>query len=178
MEKQSHSPERNRPQAELSPELAKGPETKRGPEVNAEQLEKKAEQAREAIDKLDVEPKSEDAPKPQAPQHPLSGIGRKLNYQHTMSSLQRQLKPMSRSFSKVIHNPVVETVSEAAGKTVARPSVTLGATTTAVLVGGTLYIVARAYGYQLGGAELILCLIVGGAFGLLIEGAARVLRKP
>src|SRR5688572_17817422 len=34
------------------------------------------------------------------------------NYRQTMVSLRHRLKPANRSFSKIIHNPVVENVSE------------------------------------------------------------------
>jgi hypothetical protein len=97
----------------------------------------RAEAAREIIHKKPErapEPtgQTESAPKPAA----TPRFDPKLNYAHTLAGLQRSLTPLSRGFSKVIHAPVIEKTSEALEKTIARPSVTAGATWTAVIVGG------------------------------------------
>jgi hypothetical protein len=101
----------------------------------------------------------------------------KLNYTHTMNTLRHQLEPMSRNFSKFIHTPIVEKTSEMLENTVARPSVAVGATWTALIVGSTFYLVARHYGYQLSGSELIFSFIVGAFVGLLIEGLVFMFRR-
>jgi hypothetical protein len=138
--------------------------------------EKRAEAAREVINKEPV-PEPEPTPEPAAPRfhHPL--LDHKLNYAQTLASVQRHLKPVSRSFSKLIHTPVVEKTSEALEKTVARPSVVAGATWTALIVGLAFYLTARHYGYQLSGSELLFSFIVGAVIGLALEGLFRLLRR-
>lgn len=106
-------------------------------------------------------------------------LDRAAAYRDTMRSLQRKLKPASRQFSKVIHNPAVERTSEVLGASVARPSVTLGATTTAALVGGGMYWAARHYGFAVSGSELLFGMLLGGILGFLIELAVRAFgRRP
>ncbi len=133
------------------------------------------ESAREQLSKVEEAPAAAEhqvAPRPISP----SGLSRRISYEHTMKSLQRKLSPASRAFSKTIHAPAVEAMSEAAGKTVLRPSVTLGATTTAILIELFLYLSARQYGFQLRGGELWLALLLGGVIGLFIEGIIRTIR--
>jgi hypothetical protein len=142
----------------------------------AENRTEQAEKAREAIAK--VETPRPAAEKEYTPQHrSLSGLDRRLNFRQTMVSMQSRLGPVSRSFSKFIHNPVVERTSDAVGKTIARPSAALGATTTALVVGLILYFTARFYGFSLRGPELVLAFVVGGIIGLLVEAIYKTLRR-
>jgi hypothetical protein len=94
-----------------------------------------------------------------------------------MRSVQQHLSPASRNFSKFIHTPAVEKTSEALEQTVARPSVTLGATWTALIVGGLAYFVARHYGFHLSGSELLFSFIVGAIIGIVGEGVFRVFKR-
>jgi len=143
------------------------------PEDGAE----RAEQAREQISR------NEQAPEPIPAADKESGksfvattLDYVLNYKQTLTSVQQRLRPASRSFSKVIHTQAVERSSEALEKTVMRPSVTLGATWTALIVGGIFYETARYYGYHLSGFEMIAALIGGGILGVVIEGVFRTVR--
>ncbi len=108
-----------------------------------------------------------------APQRPV--LTRELSFKHTMIGLRHRMKPAQRRFSQIIHSPAIEAASEVVGKTVLRPSVSLGATTCALLVGGTLYLFARNYGYPLRGSEILLSLVVGGIIGLLLEALYKTL---
>lgn len=176
MEQQPKGPE----QGEFkSPELEASPEATKGPERSAETPQEKQEQvesARQQVEKL-TQPEQGEAAKEAAPKPKSSGLDRRLSYKETMASIQRHLPTVSRAFSKTIHNPAVEKTSEALGATVMRPSVTLGATSTALLVGGFTYLFAKHYGYGLRGSEIILSLVVGAAIGLLVEGLSKLLRK-
>lgn len=149
-------------------------------ENQSEQPEKgrkhEVEQAREKIQHIEEQrPASESAPSD--PALGRSIISLSANYNNTMASLRHRMKPAERTFSKIIHQPAVEAVSEVVGKTVLRPSVSLGATTCAVIITGTLYILARANGFVLRGSEVLISLVVGAIIGLLIEGIYKSLRK-
>jgi hypothetical protein len=139
---------------------------------------RRAEAAREVIHRQEQQPKHEQTPAAEThKQHPVHRIlNPQLNYAHTLASLQRRLKPAQRTFSKVIHTPVVERTSEALEKTVARPSVTAGAGWTAFAVGLVFYLTARRYGYTLSGSEMIASFFVGGLLGLVLEWLWRGLR--
>lgn len=138
---------------------------------------KQAETARDRIERqAEVQAKtSEDDHKPRAAFHPTK-LDKTASYNETMRSMRRRLKPASRAFSKVIHTPVVEKASEIAGATVFRPSVTLGATATALLLGGSTYLTARHYGFGLSGSEFVLALLAGGLIGLGAEGLSMLFR--
>lgn len=149
-------------------------------EQSAEKPEQQAERAHEArskIEKQAEQPPANEEKAPDKPAHRPTRLDKEVAYKHTLSSLQRQLDPVSRSFSKVIHHPVVDKASEVAGKTVFRPSVTLGATVTALLLVGLVYVVARNYGFALSGSELPLALVAGGLLGFAIEIAAKLLKR-
>ncbi len=161
-------------------EVLKAPERH---EVTAEELEtgkhEQKEQLEQARAKLDQQPEPGARAGEQeaaAPAHHPTKLDKESAYWDTLRSVQRHLKPASRQFSKVIHSPAVERTSEVAGATIARPSVLLGATITASLLGGFLYITARLNGFSLSGSEFILSLLVGGVLGLLVEGIANVLK--
>lgn len=90
-------------------------------------------------------------------------------YDRTLSSVRNRLKKPERTFSKIIHQPVIEKGSEVLGATIARPS--------GILFGGLFSFVGSLLGYLLAkrlGGELPLsifafCFVGGFAFGLAIE---------
>lgn len=138
----------------------------------------RADAARETIRQHEQTPEPADQAEaaPTKPtQHPL--LNPRLNYAHTLSSLQRHLAPASRRFSQIIHTPIIEKTSEAMERTVARPSVVLGATWTALIVGGLFYFTARYFGYTLSGSEMLFSFIIGAILGLMLEGIMRALRR-
>jgi hypothetical protein len=144
--------------------------------------DRRADAAREVIHKREPEPtpapvtESEKSPVHAAFTHVLNP---KLNYAETVASIQRRLTPASRAFSKVIHAPAIEKSSEALEKTVARPSVTAGATWTALIIGSIFYFTARRYGYVLSGSEIELSFVVGAVLGLILEWVWRTfIRRP
>ncbi|MBW4061434.1 hypothetical protein HJC99_02590 [Candidatus Saccharibacteria bacterium] len=137
----------------------------------------RAETARKVIDQQEQskeEPVA--AAENQAPKPTFMGrLNPHLSYTETMASMQHKLSPASRSFSKVIHAPLVEKTSEALESSVMRPSVTLGAVVTALIVAGTFYYFARTYGYAMRGSELVVSLVAGGIIGVVLEGLVRSL---
>jgi chromatin segregation and condensation protein Rec8/ScpA/Scc1 (kleisin family) len=139
--------------------------------------DKRAEAAREVINRKEPEP----APKAETEAAPAGRIpallNHHLNYTQTMANVQRRLTPVSRTFSKVIHAPLVEITSEALEKSVARPSVMLGTIWTALIVGIIFYLTAHTFGYALSGSELLFSFIVGGLLGIVGEGIIRSLRR-
>jgi len=147
------------------------------PEQSPDNQAERAEQAREALAKHEPTEPVERADS-ETPSSALSDtLDRVLNYRQTMASMQRRLSPASRRFSKVIHNKGVEGTSEVLEKTIMRPSVTLGATWMALIVGLIFYMTARYYGYRLSGFEMIGAMIVGGILGIVLEWVIRLTRK-
>ena len=133
------------------------------------------EKARERLKHVEAPPPQEH----QETERPVgsSGLTRRVSYEFTMKSLRHRLSPVSRSFSKVIHQPIIEKTSEVIGKTVLRPSVSIGATTTAFIVGLFLYLTARQYGFELRGSAIWIALLVGGFGGLIVEAIYKCVHR-
>jgi uncharacterized integral membrane protein len=91
-------------------------------------------------------------------------------YNETLTSLQNRMSPASKAFSKLIHNPAVERTSAILESTIMRPSVVMGTTWTALIVGVIFYVTARVYGFKLSGSEMLLALLGGAVLGLVLEG--------
>jgi hypothetical protein len=89
--------------------------------------------------------------------------------QRSLNTVRRHENAPERVLSKVMHNKVVERVSEVAGATVARPSGILGGGLFAVLGSGTLLIIVKHYGYQYNYLAFVLLFVGGFALGLILE---------
>lgn len=179
MERLPHSPESKRgaETGELEHNAAERlkhlqDKAERAGDGNAEQA---AEAARDIIKQVEA-PAPVEQPQGERQVGP-SGLTRRISYEFTMKSMRQRLSPASRSFSKFIHNPTIEATSEVIGKTILRPSISIGATTTAFLVGLFLYLTARQYGFVLRGSAIWIALIIGAVIGLFAEGLYKLFRK-
>lgn len=171
-----------------SPEQQATPEQRREDERRAERLredaERRAEQAGddqpERLEKSrhEVERVAEKQEKPaveasaeRAETRPdvASKRERAAAYDEHMDTARSHMKPAGRAFSKVIHNRAVESVSEATGKTVARPNAILAGSFTAFVVVLGVFLVARYYGYPLSGSETIIAFAGGWVVGVLFD---------
>jgi len=172
---QLRGPERSQELEKIAAEALK--EIERTAETVTENAAEKLEQARAKIEQQAETPPPAIAEKEKPKAHHPTSLDKKHAYWQTVGAMQRRLKPASRTFSKVIHTPVVEKASDFAGSTIFRPSVTAGATTTALIVGAFFYITARHYGFGLRGSEFIVSLAAGAIIGLMIELLAKPFRK-
>lgn len=94
---------------------------------------------------------------------------KELSYRRTMRRVQNKLPAPARTFSRFVHSPAVEAVSEVAGKTIARPSGVLAGGIFAFLGSSIFLWIARHYGYEYN-FLLFALFFVGGFFaGLLLE---------
>jgi hypothetical protein len=103
---------------------------------------------------------------------------KKEQYKATMRRVEGRLPAYQRGFSKVIHNPVVDAVSNVAGKTVARPSGLLGGAIAAFIGLLVIYLNARRIGFEYpSGAAFIFFISVGWLSGVMIEYLIGALRR-
>lgn len=86
-----------------------------------------------------------------------------------MHDTQSQMSPAGRTFSKLIHNPAVEKVSDISSKTVARPNAILAGSMMAFALVLSVYLIARHYGYPLSGTETMLAFAFGWVLGLMFD---------
>jgi hypothetical protein len=94
---------------------------------------------------------------------------RKQAYNEIMTDAKVHMSKGERAFSSFIHHPVVEKVSDAGAKTVARPNALLAGSMSAFFFVLAIYIVANYYGYPLSGAESILAFAAGWLVGVLYD---------
>lgn len=141
----------------------------------AEKLE--ALKSREAIERTE-QAKSKEQLKPEREPKPGEGAEKpqglrnkddQTAFRQEISAIQAHLSPASRQFSRIVHNPAVETVSEVLEETLFRPAIVLTAAVGAVLVGGVLYLFAKVRGYPFGGSEFVVGLIIGAGLGIIGE---------
>ena len=100
-----------------------------------------------------------------------------MAYQRTMKRIRRQLPAPARVLSSILHQPVIESTSEFASKTLARPSGILAGGIFAFIGSSVFLWASRHYGYEYN-FLLFALLFVGGFFvGLIVEMLLRVLGK-
>jgi hypothetical protein len=82
-------------------------------------------------------------------------------YKRTLKHIQQRLPKTARSFSKLVHSPTIESLSEVSSKTVARPSGLLGGSIGAFVGSAVLLYTTNHYGFRYN-YSLFLLLFVGG----------------
>lgn len=95
----------------------------------------------------------------------------------TMTRVRKQLSAPARSFSKVIHQPVVDAVSQVGSKTVARPSGLLGGSICAFIGSSSFLWLAKHYGFNYNYLLFFLLFVGGFALGMVIELALFAFRR-
>lgn len=115
----------------------------------------------------------EQPPTEKQPTKPLNPSKEDLSvtFKATMSRARKNMTPAERTFSKVIHNPAVEKVSDAVGSTLARPNLIIAGGLGTLIFGVVIYLTAKHYGYVLSGFEAIGTFILGWCIGAIIEFA-------
>lgn len=159
---------------ELREKLANDAE--RRAERPVESAEKRAEQARFEANKNALETDRSRAEhktksKETAPTGRVTKRAKDQAYDQTMKAVRSEMRAPSRTFSKVIHNPVIEKTSDVVGSTIARPNAILAGSLTALIVTSAIYIIANRMGYVLSGFETIGAFIIGWVIGVIIDYA-------
>lgn len=146
-------------------------------ETLAESVEKQAEKARvEALENA-ISVEKSGAEKDRQPAHKaparrkgsISKHEKKAAFDRHMKQVQAEMTGPERAFSKFIHTPVVEKISDTVGSTIARPNAILAGSFTAFILVLGVYTVAKTFGYPLSGFETIGAFIVGWVIGILFD---------
>lgn len=98
-------------------------------------------------------------------------------FRQRLKEIQRNETPLQRTFSKFIHQPAVENVSNAAEGTIARPSGLLFGGLFSVVSSIAILYICRHYGYEYNFLIGIVFFVGGFFLGLIIEGMWRIFRK-
>jgi hypothetical protein len=100
---------------------------------------------------------------------PISKKQKEASFKRQMKEIQATEPPVSRAFSKIIHNRVVEKTSDVIGSTVARPNSILAGSIAAFLLTLVVYITAKIIGYPLSGFETIAAFAIGWVVGTIYD---------
>lgn len=90
------------------------------------------------------------------------------SYKKTMSEMQSHLSIPSKIFSKIIHAPVIEPLSNLISSTIFRPQLIIAGAIGAIS-SIIVYLIAKKYGYLMAGSETILLFAIGWTIGVLLE---------
>lgn len=159
--------------AERSKELLKNAERsgEHSPETQAE----KAAEARAEANKEAMMSKEKGGAEKRHGGEPTAVVGhatkkqRKAAYTRTMKQIQAEMSTPQRTFSKFIHNRVVEKTSDIVGNTVARPNAIFAGGLCASILTFAIYAIAKYYGYPLSGFESIGAFMLGWVLGILYD---------
>ena len=95
----------------------------------------------------------------------------------TLKQAQNTLSSPERQFSKIIHNSKVETISDAVGGTIARPSGLLWGGIFSLIGSVGVLLVCRYYGYEYNYLIGIASFAGGYFIGFLLEGLAKAMQR-
>lgn len=191
-------PEKHTPKIENSPERKQSAESKLASREQENRIhEKLAERAAEAVDnkenvgELSREAQQEALPAEETEVGSGAGenssndpsqqyVGRQLKdmtFQRTLTRIRHKLPATDKALSKVIHQPVVEAISQVGEKTVARPSGVLGGSIFAFL-GSSLFLWAsKHYGFRYNYLLFVIFFVGGFALGLALELLIHLARR-
>lgn len=174
------SPEHHSPHHNLEHEsrdnlerLQKAAEQAESEPKNVEHLQDKVEHHAISAKEITVGEHEESASQqsPLGTQHELKADA----YSRTLQKIRKDLSAPERVLSRVIHNPVIENLSNVSGKTVARPSGILGGGIVGILGSSAVLYMAKHYGFQYNFLVFFLLFVGGFALGILAEVLLRLL---
>lgn len=100
---------------------------------------------------------------------PVGKKQKETSFKRQMSDAQAQMTTPERTFSKIIHNKVVEKTSDVVGSTVARPNAILAGAVFAFIFTLAVYLIAKNIGYKLSGFETIFAFGAGWVVGIIYD---------
>jgi hypothetical protein len=99
------------------------------------------------------------------------------SYKQTLGRVRKHLSPAEKTLSKIVHQPLVEQVSEVGSKTIARPSGILVGSLFSFGLSTTAYILTKRYGYDLPNSIFGICFVGGFAIGIIGEFFYKTFRR-
>lgn len=166
---ESHGQERRE---QLRDQLERRAESSRERTINEASAEREAKEVARSIEKERKTAEHKAAPSEKR-REKLVRNKKTLDasFDREMNDIRKQMPTVSRTFSKIIHTKAVERVSDAAGKTVARPNAILAGSSFALVFTAAIYFWAKNAGYPLSGFETIAAFIVGWLCGIIFDFA-------
>lgn len=143
-----------------------------GPDNNKERQAKAREAISESAEKLKPKKSAEDRKdhsEQEKTERKYSKREKRSAFKKEINRVQAQLPPATRVLSKIVHNRIVEDISEVLEETVLRPSVLIGGAVVGLVGGGIFYLYARTQGFPLSGSEFLVTMLAGALIGVVLE---------
>lgn len=102
---------------------------------------------------------------------------KQMGFRRTLTNARMHMRAPSRTFSKAIHQPVVEKISEIAAPTIARPSGILGGGIFSLVGSSILLYVTKHYGYHYNYFVFFLLFVGGFIVGMIVELLIRAVMR-
>lgn len=152
-------------------EVQKEPEGRHEHRENLERI--RAKTAQEALGAAETRRPAETAEVDSPAQTFVNRELKAMAYARTMTRVRKQLSPVSQLFSRIVHQPAVNALSEVGAKTVGRPSGIIGGGLAAFVGTSIYYYLTKHYGYEYKFSVFLILLaggfVVGWAAELLLH---------
>lgn len=147
-------------------------EQRHGSKEHVSELQKQAEHHAISHERPSAERAEHHAPS----HHRASKDLKDLTFDRTMVRTRKKLNAPEKALSRVIHQPVINAVSEFGARTIARPASLFGGGLLALLGTTTLLYLTRKYGYEFNYLVFLMTFVVGFGLGSLIEMLVKLLK--
>ena len=102
---------------------------------------------------------------------------KQMGFRRNLTNARLHMRAPSRAFSKAIHQPVVEKISDYAAPTIARPSGIIGGGIFALLGSAILLYITKHYGYRYNYLVFIVLFVGGFIAGMIVELIIRAVMR-
>jgi hypothetical protein len=152
-------------------------ETRRLKELEAARYEatKESAEIKKVLEKLKAS-NTEAAKDNDISNRPIGPDLKKSTFNKEIRHIRRKLNKTDRLGSRIIHQPIVRTVSEASSKTITRPSGLLGGGLVAFLGTTTYLYLAKHIGLTYNYSVFLFLLVIGFVLGLIAETLVHVFK--
>lgn len=147
-------------------------EQNHGSKEHVSEVLKKVEQHAVSIEKPSAEGHEQHA---QA-QHKATKDLKELSFSRTLVRVRKRLNSPEKVLSRVVHQPVIDRVSEFGAKTIARPASLFGGGLFALVGTSVLFYLTKKYGYEFNYLVFLMTFVAGFVAGSILEIAFRLLR--
>ncbi len=137
-----------------------------------QEVTKESDSREKLLNKLEAEQETNDEPVAR----PVNKELLKITFNKEMGHIRRKLSSIDKIGSKIIHQPLIRSVSEVSSKIITRPSGLLGGGVVAFLGTGTYLYYTKHIGLKYNYTIFLLLLVGGFIVGLLLEALIRIIR--
>jgi len=169
MERREAAPTAERQESLKAHAPEKPQKAEKDPALAAREAREAVSETVQATNPLEKLRGAESAPQMGMPANHVNRELKQITLRRELQHIRRKLPAPQRALSHIVHQPVVRAVSEAAGKTVSRPSGLLGGGLVALLGTSSYLWLAHHQGFRYNYAVFLFLFAAGFLIGLVLE---------